>query len=310
MTHNAKPILITGLHRSGSTWVGRMLAASSQVGYIHEPFNPTHDVGMCKARFEHWFTYVHPANEAKYYTDLRDMLYFRYGLIRGLKEARTLVEIWRRFIRAAAFANHRMARRRPLVKDPIAIFSVEWLAVRFDMDIVITIRHPAAFAESLKSRGWSHPFSHFLAQPQLMRDVLFPFEREICSFAEHERDILDQAALLWKMIYHTVNQYRQKHPEWIFVRHEDLSNDPVDEYARLYALLDLPFTGSVRRTIEEHSFRKVTGPEKKDYLPHDIHRNSRGLVLKWKNRLTADEINRIRSGVGEVSLGFYSEDEW
>ena len=35
----ARPILVTGSHRSGSTWLGQMIGASDAVGYIHEPFN-------------------------------------------------------------------------------------------------------------------------------------------------------------------------------------------------------------------------------------------------------------------------------
>ena len=35
------PILVTGSHKAGTTWVGEMLAASRRVGYISEPFNPT-----------------------------------------------------------------------------------------------------------------------------------------------------------------------------------------------------------------------------------------------------------------------------
>lgn len=55
---NKKPILVTGSHRSGSTWVGRMLALSPSVGYIHEPFNIRHRHGICKAHFEYWFQYI------------------------------------------------------------------------------------------------------------------------------------------------------------------------------------------------------------------------------------------------------------
>lgn len=33
------PIFVTGVHRSGTTWVAQMLAYSG-IWYIHEPFNP------------------------------------------------------------------------------------------------------------------------------------------------------------------------------------------------------------------------------------------------------------------------------
>ena len=50
---NKKPLLLTGSHRSGSTWVGIIMAASPSVGYIHEPLNLNHHPGICGAEFEY-----------------------------------------------------------------------------------------------------------------------------------------------------------------------------------------------------------------------------------------------------------------
>src|SRR5882672_1880226 len=61
----SRPILVTGAHRSGSTWVGRMIARSPTIRYIHEPFNPdAFKPGICAARFEREFTYVCAENAA------------------------------------------------------------------------------------------------------------------------------------------------------------------------------------------------------------------------------------------------------
>ena len=53
-----KIILITGSPRSGTTWIGKMIASAPSVGYIHEPFNPAHNTGICAACIEDWFTYI------------------------------------------------------------------------------------------------------------------------------------------------------------------------------------------------------------------------------------------------------------
>jgi LPS sulfotransferase NodH len=52
---NQKPILVTGSHRSGSTWVGTMLATSPSVGYVQEPFSLNHRPGIFSAKFDYWF---------------------------------------------------------------------------------------------------------------------------------------------------------------------------------------------------------------------------------------------------------------
>ena len=56
------------------------------------------------------------------------------------------------------FKRSKEAGLRPLLKDPIAIMSCEWLAETFNMDVIVVIRHPAAFVASLKVAGWEFAF--------------------------------------------------------------------------------------------------------------------------------------------------------
>ena len=37
---NNQPILIIGLHRSGTTWLAKMLSLPDEIRYVSEPFNP------------------------------------------------------------------------------------------------------------------------------------------------------------------------------------------------------------------------------------------------------------------------------
>jgi hypothetical protein len=214
----SSPILVTGAHRSGTTWVGKMLALAPGTGYVHEPFNPRFSTGA----FERYFTVVTAANEDRYAPELERVLQFRYrpGRLRG---PRDLARAARDFAR-----TERLRRRspRPLVKDPIALLSAEWLAERFAMDVVVLIRHPAAFAASLKRLGWRHSFATFFDDGRLP-EVLQPYEAEIREQAERPGEILEQAALLWRVLYGAVDGYRQRHPDWIFLRHEDASLDAL-----------------------------------------------------------------------------------
>jgi hypothetical protein len=203
------------------------------------------------------------------------------------------------------FQRNRVHHARPLLKDPIAIFSAEWLATKFDIDVIVLIRHPAAFAGSLKVKNWTHPFDHFLKQPLLMRDLLYPFADEIKNFAHKERDIIDQAALLWKLIYYVVSIYKQRNPQWIFVRHEDLSIDPVEGFHHLYRSLDLEFSQSIAKFIRLFSYSE----DQEDSGDIDFYkRDSISNISTWKTRLTNAEVKRIKAMVDEVSTEFYSDN--
>lgn len=299
-----RPILITGSHRSGSTWVGKVLGLSSSLAYVHEPFHPGHRPGICRARFDHWFQYVCESNESAYLADLADTLRFRYHLgagLRGIDSMKDALWLVRDYLR---FAYYRTARKRPLIKDPIAFFSAEWLARRLDMEVVVLIRHPAAFAGSLKKKNWTFDFHQFTAQPLLMEHQLSRFRTQIEAYALAERDIIDQAILLWNVIHDVVINYRDRHPDWIFLRHETLSSDPLGEFRALFSYLGIDFTTSIEQALQGYSFYQAPGAVQR------LRRDSQANILSWQSRLTAEEVVRIRENTSEIASRFYTDEDW
>lgn len=301
-----KPILVTGSHRSGSTWVGKMLALPRDVGYIHEPFNLHHRPGICTATFERKFRpYICRENESLCADSLEATLKFKYAVGAELKVLRSVKDILRFFRDFGRFTDARLASKRPLVKDPIAVFSAEWLAQKFAMDVVVLIRHPAAFAGSIKRANWiHHPFSHYLDQPLLMRDHLGEYRSTLEEYAETKKGAVDQAILLWNMIHHMILGYRDNHPDWIFVRHEDLSRQPVQEFRKLYDRLGLDFTSAVQTRIERFS------SDGSNPRIHTIKRDSRSNIFEWKARLTAEEIAKVKEQTHAIAMRFYNDKDW
>lgn len=205
------------------------------------------------------------------------------------------------------YRRYRRERSRPLIKDPLAVLSAEWLATNFDMDVVMVVRHPAAFTYSLLRAGWTHPFKYFLAQPQLMSDLLSPYEAEIISYAERPRPVFDQAVLLWRIIHHAVERFRERRPDWYFVRHMDLSFDPERGFEKMFARLGIPFTEGVRSVVADQS--DETNPVESKGL-FDLRRDSRKNIFNWTKRLTAAQIAEIRDRTSDVWPAFYSDGDW
>lgn len=287
------PILITGAHRSGTTWVGKIIAAVPAIHYVHEPFNI--DYKPNKIKPDYWFQYITRENEGMLYEHIKKLVIPETpsSTSKGIKR---LVES---FIPGPR-------RMRALIKDPIAVFSAEWLAARFSMDVVVLIRHPAAFVDSIRERNWTHDFNHFLEQPLLMEEHLMPYKEEIIEFTKRKYDIFDQAILLWKLIYYMVAKYRKNHEEWLFIRHEDLSLDPEKGFKEIFRYLNIKFTGEIKKTINEHSSK--VNPIDGDV--HSIKRNSRAIINKWKSKFTDAEIKKIRESVEQISKEFYAEEDW
>lgn len=301
------PILVTGGHRSGTGWVGEMLAATPAppLAYIWEPFSLRARPGIRDVQIENWFTLVTPEREEAFRAALSDTLRFRYHLTAELRSIRSPKDAARLVRDAARFARWRRRDAVPLVKDPIAVFSAEWLADAFGMDVIVMIRHPAAFVNSLVRKGWHHPFAHFTDQPALM-EQLEPYRDEIERFAAREQPLFDQAVLLWLVIHHRIRTYESRRP-WTFLRHEDLSREPVAEFRTLYERLGLAWTPEVERTIREHS--GAGNPDVSDD-PASHRRDSAVAIHAWRRHLSAHEVTAIRERTEPVAGAWYTDDDW
>jgi hypothetical protein len=286
-----------------------MIAAtpSPPVAYLWEPFSPLHRPGICAARFPLWFTYVCADNADRYEGPIRDMLSFRYRWRAELRVVRTPKDVGRMLRDGARFRSFRARGARPLLKDPIAVFSSEWIADALGSQVVVLIRHPAAFVDSIKRRELRHPFEHFARQPALVRDLLSPFAEEIRAYAAGDRSLLDQGILLWNLIHHAIRRFHDRRRDWLFVRLEDLARDPIPRFAELYRFLDLTFDARVEATIAEHS--SASNP----VATHDMasrKRNSAAAVEAWRRHLRPSEVDEIRGRVEPIATAFYSDEDW
>ena len=294
---NKKPIIVTGAHRSGTTWVGQMIALDKNVRYIHEPFN------IDEPRIhplKYWFEYISfddpEERQKEIYEFIDEILDFN---LKGVSKDFKMINGPRDILRFIKDTYERI-NKRPLLKDPIVVMSTDWIAEKFNADVVALIRHPAAFIASIKVKDWEHFFHHFIEQEKLM-NILGPYADKIRKYSELHPDIIDQGILLWNIIYYRISQYQKVHPEWIFIRHEDLSLDPVNEYKKIYEKLGLNFTSKIEKKIIDS-----TSSKKAKHLKRDSKKN----IFTWKNRLSEKDIKRIKKGTQEVSSQFYGENDW
>lgn len=289
---NGRPVLVTGSHRSGSTWLAGMLGLARGTLVAHEPFNIQPWAYSLGGLAKHWFTYAPglPQDDA-----LRAFGKVLDGRSRSVF-LKSQPQHWVPPLR----------RGRLVIKDPIAALSSDWLAKNFDLDVVVLVRHPAAFAASLKRLGWEHPFEHFLEQEALMRDHLEPRRAELERTPD---DPVGQAGVLWNCVYGVLFSYLRSNPHWIVRRHEDLSGDPAAGLEDLYGELGLRWTGDIERKV-----RGYTGADNPASAPagvvHQMRRDSASAVSQWKNILTAEETARIREATRPLSEAYYADEDW
>lgn len=306
--HNhVRPILVTGGHRSGSTWAGQMIAAAPGVGYIPEPFNPGFSISPNPKPFRIWFQHIPAEYTGEFVEIFQQIIQYNYPFRRNIGLIDTSTDAMRVFGGQIQSTMNHILGKRPLIKDPIAIFSAEWLYKTFDMDVICMIRHPAAFCSSLKVKSWDFSFTNFLSQELLMEKYLAPYQSKIEEYCGTKKNIVEQGILLWNCVHHTISIYQENHPDWLYMRHEDLSADPVKEFRAVYEYLDLPYTKRAIRIIQDSSGAHNPAEAAKG---HEHKRNSLKNIRNWKQRLTEDEVRLIRDGTGDVANSYYNDSDW
>jgi len=303
------PILVTGAHRTGTTWVGKMLAASGEAAYISEPLNIWHRPGVFSVPTSCWYTYICKENETEYLEGFHQTLGYHYHLLAEIGSLQSRKDFLRMGRDAGTFLRGRLRRLRPLLKDPFAAFSAPWFKERLGCQVVITIRHPAAFVSSLKRLGWVFGFKDLLEQPLLMRDWLEPFRPQMETMLKHPEDVIGQGSLLWEIIYRTMMRFQSRYPDFQVVRHEDLSLDPVNGFQALYVPLGLTFNEQAHKAILTSSSSENPGEVSRKAV-HSYRLNSQANLHNWKRRLETKEIQRIRAATEATTQHFYPELDW
>jgi hypothetical protein len=306
---NQQPILVTGAHRSGTTWVGKILAESPRVAYISEPLNAWHRPGVLRVPTERWYTYICEDNQAEYLVPLHEMLAFEYHTemeVRSIKSGKDLLRMGRDWW---TFWKGRRNLRLPLIKDPFAVFSSEWFKSCLDCRVVVVVRHPAAVATSLLKLGWSFDFQDLLDQPLLMRDWLEPFRDEMEQLIATSNNLISQSCLLWRMVYQSVDQMRRKIPELIVIRHEDFSLNPPGRFEQLYRELNLEYTAEIQGAITAASSSNNPKETSKGSV-HSVRIDSQAIVKSWQQHLSSEQIEKVRQLTADVASLYYSPEDW
>ena len=131
-------------------------------------------------------------------------------------------------------------------------------------------------------------------------------------FSEIQSIILSlhkQGILLWNMLHSVIAIYEKQHPNWVFIRFEDLAVNPIIGYSHLFNQLKLSFNKNIQNKINLLSSNE--NPIELPLGKRDTNkRNSIATMYNWKTRLTQEEIQLIKKGVNLISEKWYPTEDW
>ena len=304
MDTSKKHILVTGSHRSGTTWVGTTIAQHRRVTYIREPFHvesPNKEMGL---KLNTWFTHYESSDQKEEIKSAFDCLLQSNPLDRTLHHCRKTgldMKIPLRFIKHLALNS--ISPQRFLIKDPIALLSAGWLHETYDLKVICMIRSPLAFVGSLKKAGWDCGYRDIQQQEELMDKVLMPLADDVNKMCESTGDFIDRACLLWNILHFAIITYEKKYPSWLFVKYEDIAENPASGFEEIFDYLELDMSRDVREYIEKYTSEKNPAESTGTiYQP----RNSKMSLNTWKQRLSSDEAERVRTATKKIASQLYA----
>lgn len=281
---SAPRVLVVGLPRSGTTWVGEVLGRTAGARYLHEPDNHL-------VRPEAWWAKrrlgPYPelgrgddgggSDAGRDYERLWDKAFTGgphpaplYGCLRILQRA------------GAPRVSGRLASRLgahpaagPLVvKSVHSARALEWIADRFDPAVVVVERHPFGVISSWRKLGWDD----FLDTDR----AALRYSATVLGVDPPPRGApwLERAAWHYGLLDSYLERARRRHPGWLVVRHEMLCAGPEPAFRRLCARLGLSFTPDTARFLAA-SNRPGDG--------YSTHRLWREQIDGGRSRLTPTE---------------------
>jgi hypothetical protein len=276
-------IFITGSPRSGTTWLLEILETIPRTRRIYEPFGPPFpcaDVG--------WRPYRHEEEE---YPCLER--YVR-GLLTG--SARGLPRIGPHSHTLLRQAVERTFPRQTVIKSVRAQRLLPWLARRFDLPMVLLIRHPL----SVVSSQLRYPFevtpkgAHPVVCERLAAE--YPHLAEIVDSLSYPEQKL---AASWAFDYLVPLSRWKSCNGVLLLGWEDLVNDPQTMLGQLEGHCGVSFPQEVFTQLATAS-ATTRGC---DTLGHVEVR-----VRSWERRLSSHQISRIMDVVRQFGISVYNED--
>ena len=299
-------VMVTGAMRSGTTFVGRVLATGHRRAYVHEPFNTQCGLPDLPVRY----LVDDSAIGRSYHLDeaLDSITSLQCQLGDGIFKQDVG---WRRRGKQLAGGrgqlNLRFARLHPalqsgVIKDPMGALVAPTLHRDHGVAIVVMVRHPVAWHASVAHHGFklNGAIESFLRQAESSPGLMTSDEMSLATTG----DYLERSSVVWNVIYRRLHRELSGQVGAMFVRHEDLSGDPIATFRQIGSAVDLPLTRNAVRRIEK-STSSSNSVEASHDRSHDFQRDSRKLFEHRVTSVRAQDRERLAELCGPVGAHWY-----
>lgn len=313
-------ILLFGLPRSGTTWIGKIFDSHPDTLYRHEPdswgrlndipllVEPGAGEAYCGAAVS-FVDGLREMRETKISASLpvfrkSYISNFRYYLLKGVVRAAKLAARMRGECRLPRLVN--VGRSRDIHIVWKSIESLGRLGLLMECvpgsRAVHIIRHPCGQIASVLRGEASSRFTSGVPQSEdtgmfrLLLETPQAKRRGLDMNILNEMSPVERLAWRWLIFNEKAMEDSGGHERRTTLRYEDLCREPFEYTEKMFSETGL----SVQRETTEF-IRRSTGKENDSY--YSIYKDSRTSAERWKNELCQGDIYKIMDTVSESAPG-------
>jgi hypothetical protein len=275
-----RPILVTGVPRSGTTWLARLLATAPGTALAgREPMNPRRHQFALAGTLQGWTRLATPTLRQQIalrtsYRGWNPLVYSRYG--------------------ARQWAGP-LPGTRLVVKDPFALLSMPCVASITAASPVLLHRHPGAVLVSYRRMGWSPDLDEVQEVTVRAREEGGP----VLADLPPQRELTDAEAMahFWARLHEFALADATSTPGLVVVAHEGLAGGGPEAGRVLFSRLGLGWDVQAETELSREVGR--TAAARADRL-HNLDRAPAAVVDEWRNKVTHEDmimIERVTAGV-------------
>lgn len=291
-----KQVIISGLPRSGTSWVGKSLSFATDFTYYREPDN-SEFVSDVPGRIL-WDLYLKAGDVHLCYEEF---------LVRALEgkiaTSFTMREnpgpLLRRIPQLSRYAERfpllYMRKRNVLIKFVRRNLSLDWISGLYPTArIVSLIRHPVGQGESWLKQGWTPNPTVFLEDSRLVEEHLADY----VDLIKRADTFWAKCGVQWGMINRIVYNQAIAGAAHSVVPFEWLCADSGTRMRELSARSDMQWTPQADKFV-----RPTPGITDSD--PYSLVRDSRVEIDKWRASVSDADISECRTFAEPFGLPFY-----
>ncbi len=274
-----RPLLVTGVPRSGTTWLARWLADGRRMSLPgREPMNPRGRNYALAGTLPGWARLTDPTARQRRalvtsYRGLNPLVYSRYG-----------ARQW-----TGALPGTRL-----VIKDPFALLSIPAVVRHTGAQPLIVYRHPGAVLASYQRMGWTPDMAELQAILEQARADGGPDLPDLP--ADGEAPPAEAMGLFWACLHElALGDLDRTGTEAVIVAHHELAGSGPEGGRRLADRLDVEWTAQ----MESELAKEANANEGKPTQLHNFDRAPALVAEAWRAKLDdADvlEIERVTEG--------------